>query len=1260
MDKRLLTSKLLALFAILFFSLSSYAQLPNFTVTATPTPQTCLGNGALAFTVSGTDPAASIDYTVYQMPGNVFVTTVTTPSLGSLQAGTYLVVATQSLGGQSNTSSVTVTIANQVQNLAYALVPTKVRCGNDGVITVNVTSGTAVQYEIISGPVTRPLQASNVFNNLPIGLYQVRVHDNCGTALSVNMQLVAAVPSIVVQAGGAVGGELPSCTTTYISHSYVPSNPTVNEIFFPVTFEFTVFPPGGGTPIIVTQTVPAGAPTNVNSITAVIPFYYDQQYSYNIKVTDACGNVFTRNNNSVNKEFTATGTQDTDGCSDYSVGFTLDTYRAPLTFNFTSSPAGFNPADYSGLHPTFPTEGSAVYGGVGNSLPEGSYTVQITDACGRVATTTFEIIPPEIGPMTEVDAECNSPTGAITIEIPGRVITTITITSAPATYTGPTNVIAFVGADGILVMATLPLGQYTFAITDSCGDVHEEVVDVEPDGGPFTLTVLQRPGCAIGDGSIRLRKENGDLATVTITAAPATYTNPLPHNVSANVSANGMFYMNSLPEGTYTFNVIDECGGTAVQNVLVEGYHMQVNEYDLIEQCNSFNLGIQHASNGTYLQNFWLQKFDPVTGTWGHPQTGVAYADGTLPVGTNSKLLTNNMVNINNQFIGQFRVIKSFYVYANGSSTNFLCTQIVEEFTFDPNLEIINAYGFPCTTNGTSEVVIEAEGVAPLTYAIVDAAGNVLVNNGTSNVFSNLATGTYIFRVSDTCLNNVTIPVDVNELAEIEIEAENLCEGLEGQLSVTQFSFLEYEWWKEGDPGTILSTTGVLSLEPFDSAIHAGTYHVRITSTLSSTCMDEQVLTYTINANVLANAGEDNAISYCNAGELLNVASYLSEPHDAGGVWTDVDNSGAFNNEILTTEGLAAGTYHFTYKVTGMCDSEDEATITIEVKDIPAAPVADAVAAVCEGEDVQLSIEAVPGAANYEWIGPANFTSTDQNPMIAQAGLPANGTYYVTVTVNGCTSPPTAVNVTVKPVPVFNIEGNTSLCVGQTGGLNVVALNGSFDENAATYQWYHDNVLQQDVTDSDIVILQTGTYRVVVDNNGCTSEKAVTVVENTNAFEVELEAGCKDFDYVVSVINAADLADVSYSWSGPMGFNAVGPEIVITGAPAGDYVVTATNVDGCTVVETINVPNTHCSIPKGISPGDADFNNEFDLSNLDVQHLKIFNRYGLEVYEKANYVNEWHGQSKSGELPTGTYYYELTLSKGKRVTGWVYLQRAQN
>ena len=78
---------------------------------------------------------------------------------------------------------------------------------------------------------------------------------------------------------------------------------------------------------------------------------------------------------------------------------------------------------------------------------------------------------------------------------------------------------------------------------------------------------------------------------------------------------------------------------------------------------------------------------------------------------------------------------------------------------------------------------------------------------------------------------------------------------------------------------------------------------------------------------------------------------------------------------------------------------------------------------------------------------------------------------------------------------------------------------------------------------------------------------------------------------------------------------------------------------------------------KGISPnGDGD-NEEFLLA--DVKSLSIFNRYGSKVYSHgANYTNEWHGQSISGnELPDGTYYYVITRSSGESITGWIYINR---
>ena len=66
----------------------------------------------------------------------------------------------------------------------------------------------------------------------------------------------------------------------------------------------------------------------------------------------------------------------------------------------------------------------------------------------------------------------------------------------------------------------------------------------------------------------------------------------------------------------------------------------------------------------------------------------------------------------------------------------------------------------------------------------------------------------------------------------------------------------------------------------------------------------------------------------------------------------------------------------------------------------------------------------------------------------------------------------------------------------------------------------------------------------------------------------------------------------------------------------------------------------------------------FDLLGFDCDNLKIFNRYGMVVFEKAHYLNEWHGQDYNNRmLPSATYYYQVVLTNGKIETGWVYLQR---
>ncbi|NDI98454.1 gliding motility-associated C-terminal domain-containing protein [Flavobacterium sp. LaA7.5] len=1248
--------KTIAVFVLLFCTLFSYGQLPEFTLTVTPTPQTCLGNGALTFTVTGNDPAASIDYAVYLLPDTTTpVTVVTANTATGLSAGSYLVVATQSLGALSNTSQANAVIANQVILLTYGLTTQKVQCGNDGLITVNVLTGNAVSYEILSGPVTTPQQASNVFNNLPTGLYTIRVYDNCGEAVVNTVQVIQDNTAINIGGPVFIGGELPDCNTIVVGNNYTVATSGYN-IFWPLTFQYSVYPPGGGAPSIVTETVTTGSITNPNTVYAEIPFYNDQEYHYDLVVTDACGNIFTRNNNVVDQKLQFGNSVDNFGCNDNSLTINPINFVGPVTISFDAAPAGFNPTDYNVNHPNF--DGSAVYFSEGNPVPEGNYTVTLNDACGRTYTGDFEISPPELQPQVSVTATCGSDVGSVEIEINTRIITSIIITEAHEGYEGtlPQDVSELVDGEGIFMMGDLPLGNYTFEIIDSCGDEYTEEVEVEVTGGSPNISVLQRPGCEEGFGSIRLNAD-GDLVTVIITDGPAEYSDTYPIDVSGNIATNGDFYMDSLPAGSYEFTTNDECGIERIKLTDVIGYTIQINEVEVIPYCGSFQVDVNHFSNGNYVQSFWLQRYDEDTDTWGDPVTGTPYTSG-LPNGANSDVVDLNLAPEALPFystIGDFRIIKAFYTYSNSSTVNSFCFSVIDTFTFTGAPVITDVFSFPCA-GGLTEVAVEVEGVAPFTYKITTKNGEpFLVDNGTSNIFSGIEAAYYNFQVTDDCGNIVNAQFNINALDPVAISASGFCEGEESTLSVQPFSFLNYEWYEASNPDTILSTTNSLTFPNFDSIADSGTYYVSITTTNENSCMN-QVLEYEVTANALPNAGGDASNTVCNEGAVINLTDYLTTPHDNGGTWEDTDTSGALTGNMLDTDGLAAGTYNFKYTVNGLCDSFDEAIITLTLNDIPQTPSVAAVNPVCEGEDVQFSV--VPQAGvTYQWTGPDNFTSADANPLIADAGVSATGIYSVTATANGCTSPVATVNVTVNAIPAFDIQGETALCEGQSTIIGVAPQN--FETADVTFEWYYEGELISGVTDSDIQVFEIGTYEVFVNNSGCETSESVSITQNVAGFEVALEAGCENFEYIISITNIDEMTGSQFQWSGPDGYSYTGEEAVITDLATGEYFITVTNTEGCSVEASIMVENTSCFIPRGISPNDDGYNQTFDLSNLDVKDLQIFNRYGLQVYERENYINEWYGQSDKGDLPTGTYFYVVTLSAGKKVTGWVYLQREQ-
>jgi gliding motility-associated-like protein len=166
-----------------------------------------------------------------------------------------------------------------------------------------------------------------------------------------------------------------------------------------------------------------------------------------------------------------------------------------------------------------------------------------------------------------------------------------------------------------------------------------------------------------------------------------------------------------------------------------------------------------------------------------------------------------------------------------------------------------------------------------------------------------------------------------------------------------------------------------------------------------------------------------------------------------------------------------------------------------------------------------------------------------------------------------------------------------------------------------------------------------------------------------------------DFDYEVCpdaavpvIIEATpgnyDISEVSIRW-----FRDGQPEPIVgengltLPVLEGDiYSIEVTfNDTGCSSTQSQEVIQLEsCFIPQGISPNGDGLNDTFDLGNFRVTKLEIYNRYGLLVYQKANYVDEWVGLSDQGdELPVGTYFYSVSFEDKESETGWVYIQRQQ-
>ncbi len=460
------------------------------------------------------------------------------------------------------------------------------------------------------------------------------------------------------------------------------------------------------------------------------------------------------------------------------------------------------------------------------------------------------------------------------------------------------------------------------------------------------------------------------------------------------------------------------------------------------------------------------------------------------------------------------------------------------------------------------------------------------------------------------------------------------------------------------------------------SVTETGVYEVTVTI---NGCQVTESVTYTFAEEPVFDLGEDQNLC---EGETTILDATVSNPADFDSVsyqWSDANGTIA-GETSSTLEVNAQGTY--SVDITTTTSTEDGEIFTCTTTD--SLIISGAVFSVNLGEP-QTFCDAGPQTitAGVEGADASNATYLwNTNETTPSISVNETGVYEVTVTIDGC---PVTENVayTFNESPVIALGPDTETC-----DLNMFPLDATpsnLGENSATYEWtYNGELVENDGPVLNPDDFGFGTYEVNVyfDSPECNTTDSITFSQrnigvNITSDDVDNLFCINETVTFNATLENAEMAEADFEWfvneqlQSSMTSTLENYEIT-SNQPNQTVRVEVSVGTECFVSEELSFSLyaiDNCVISQGLSPNEDGDNDNLDLRFLDdrsnIISFDVFNRYGQRVYGKADYRDEFVGQSDNGNmLETGTYFYVIKFENedpvyGRVHKGWIYINREQ-
>lgn len=302
------------------------------------------------------------------------------------------------------------------------------------------------------------------------------------------------------------------------------------------------------------------------------------------------------------------------------------------------------------------------------------------------------------------------------------------------------------------------------------------------------------------------------------------------------------------------------------------------------------------------------------------------------------------------------------------------------------------------------------------------------------------------------------------------------------------------------------------------------------------------------------------------------------------------------------------------------------------------APVIDSIVvtnSTCNNSDGSLTIFASGGTGTLTYS--LNNGTPQTNSLFG--GLNAS-TYDVTVfDAAGCSVSQQATVNDISTLAITNITSTDPTCGNNDGTITITITGG-----VAPYSYSIDNG-NTTQTSGNFSGLSDGTYTVTVkDSNNCTVSQIITLVRNMGVVAGFLPSPSSGASPLEVVFTNNSTGAVSYEWIFGDGNTSTLTNPTNIFMDEGEYnvMLIATDVNGCkdTAVVTIVVDGEFVIlIPNVFTPNGDNQNDVFKIQTafIDKLNVKIFNRWGLKLYEITSPSDFWDG----GDAPDGTYFIIL-------------------